>query len=115
MFSRFYPTTHNLPEDPYRKQVEIDGNVYILDILDTAGQEEYSAMRRGWIERSEAFIVGYSITCMSSCNQVGWAPFFNFLASFQTEPFDRGFHYGNTKIQRKISKRHCHGFGGKQM
>ncbi|KAJ3273072.1 Ras GTPase [Terramyces sp. JEL0728] len=32
-------------EDSYRKQVEINGQVALLDILDTAGQEEYSAMR----------------------------------------------------------------------
>lgn len=32
-------------EDSYRKQVVIDGETCLLDILDTAGQEEYSAMR----------------------------------------------------------------------
>ena len=32
-------------EDSYRKQVTIDDETCILDILDTAGQEEYSAMR----------------------------------------------------------------------
>uniref|UniRef100_A0A8B9XTM8 HRas proto-onco, GTPase n=1 Tax=Bos mutus grunniens TaxID=30521 RepID=A0A8B9XTM8_BOSMU len=33
------------PQDSYRKQVVIDGEACLLDILDTAGQEEYSAMR----------------------------------------------------------------------
>ena len=32
-------------EDSYRKQVTIDEETCLLDILDTAGQEEYSAMR----------------------------------------------------------------------
>jgi GTPase KRas protein len=32
-------------EDSYRKQVTIDEETCCLDILDTAGQEEYSAMR----------------------------------------------------------------------
>ena len=32
-------------EDSYRKQVTIDGETTLLDILDTAGQEEFSAMR----------------------------------------------------------------------
>lgn len=32
-------------EDSYRKQVVIDNQVALLDVLDTAGQEEYSAMR----------------------------------------------------------------------
>ena len=31
-------------EDSYRKQVAIDEETCLLDILDTAGQEEYSAM-----------------------------------------------------------------------
>ncbi len=29
-------------ENSYRRQVVIDGEVAVLDILDTAGQEEYS-------------------------------------------------------------------------
>ncbi|KAJ8325798.1 Ras GTPase [Batrachochytrium dendrobatidis] len=32
-------------EDSYRKQTVVDGEVAMLDVLDTAGQEEYSAMR----------------------------------------------------------------------
>ena len=32
-------------EDSYRKQVVVDDETCLLDILDTAGQEEYSAMR----------------------------------------------------------------------
>ncbi|KAJ3282765.1 Ras GTPase, partial [Borealophlyctis nickersoniae] len=32
-------------EDSYRKQCVVDDEVALLDVLDTAGQEEYSAMR----------------------------------------------------------------------
>jgi len=32
-------------EDSYRKQVTVDNNPYLLEILDTAGQEEYAVMR----------------------------------------------------------------------
>lgn len=32
-------------EDSYRKQVSVDGTTCLVDILDTAGQEEYSVMR----------------------------------------------------------------------
>lgn len=39
-------------EDSYRKQVVIDGETCLLDILDTAGQEEYrylsSWSKLGW-------------------------------------------------------------------
>jgi len=34
-------TLLNQTEDSYRKQVVIDGETCLLDILDTAGQEEY--------------------------------------------------------------------------
>lgn len=30
-------------EDNHRKQLDVDGEVVMLDILDTAGQEEYSS------------------------------------------------------------------------
>ena len=32
-------------EDSYRKQVTLDDTIYMVSVLDTAGQEEYSAMR----------------------------------------------------------------------
>eukprot|EP00968_Pinguiococcus_pyrenoidosus_P011283 scaffold903_cov262-Pinguiococcus_pyrenoidosus.AAC.18 len=36
-------------EDSYRKTMKIDGIEAVLDILDTAGQEEYSSMQDQWI------------------------------------------------------------------
>lgn len=36
-------------EDSYRKQCVIDGETALLDVLDTAGQEEYSAMREQYM------------------------------------------------------------------
>ncbi|EGG23224.1 Ras GTPase [Cavenderia fasciculata] len=57
-------------EDSYRKQVVIDEEACILDILDTAGQEELTAMRDQWIRSCEGFIIVYSITSRSSFDQV---------------------------------------------
>lgn len=37
-----------------------------MEVLDTAGQEEYSAMREQWIRYGEGFFVVYSITNRSS-------------------------------------------------
>jgi len=48
-------------EDSYRKQVRIDEETAILEVLDTAGQEEYSAMRENWIRYGEGFFLVYSI------------------------------------------------------
>lgn len=32
-------------EDSYRKSLPVDGREYMLNILDTAGQEEYASLR----------------------------------------------------------------------
>jgi len=44
-------------EDSYRKQVTIDDETCLLDILDTAGQEEYSAMRDQYMRTGKASCV----------------------------------------------------------
>ena len=48
-------------EDSYRKQIRMDNETYLLDILDTAGQEEYSAMRDHYMRNGEGFILVYAI------------------------------------------------------
>ena len=57
-------------EDSYRKQVGVDGEVVVLDILDTAGQEEYSAMRDQYMRTGQGFLVVYSVTSRSSFDEV---------------------------------------------
>ena len=41
-------------EDSYRKQVKIDGEAALLDILDTAGQEEFDSMQVRWLGHTKA-------------------------------------------------------------
>jgi len=53
-------------EDSYRKQVEVDGVACMLDIMDTAGQEEYSALRDQYMKTGQGFILVYSITSPTS-------------------------------------------------
>jgi len=48
-------------EDSYRKQVVIDNKTCFLDVLDTAGQEEYSAMRDQYMRTGEGFLLIYSV------------------------------------------------------
>ena len=43
-----------------------DGSTCLLDILDTAGQEEYSAMRDQYMRGGNAFLIVYDITSMAS-------------------------------------------------
>ncbi|KNC97510.1 small GTP-binding protein domain, partial [Spizellomyces punctatus DAOM BR117] len=57
-------------EDSYRKQVVIDELPCILEVLDTAGQEEYTALRDQWIRDGEGFLLVYSITSRSTFERV---------------------------------------------
>jgi len=56
-------------EDSYRKQVEIDARACILDIMDTAGQEEYCALRDTYMKTGDGFVLGYSVTSRNSFDQ----------------------------------------------
>ena len=49
-------------EDSYQKQCVIDGTVAKLDILDTAGQEEFSAMREQYMRSGEGFLLVFSLS-----------------------------------------------------
>lgn len=57
-------------EDSYRKQVVIDGETCLLDILDTAGQEEYSAMRDQYMRTGEGFLCVFAINNVKSFEDV---------------------------------------------
>ncbi len=56
--------------DSYRKQCVIDDEVALLDVLDTAGQEEYAAMREQYMRTGEGFLLVYSITSRQSFEEI---------------------------------------------
>jgi len=49
-------------EDSYRKQCELDGQTVMLDVLDTAGQDDFAALRDAWMREAEGFLLVFSIT-----------------------------------------------------
>jgi len=57
-------------EDSYRKQMTVDEEEAILNIYDTAGQEDFSAVRDQYIRIGEGFICMYSITNEASFKEV---------------------------------------------
>lgn len=48
--------------DSYRKKVVLDGEEVQIDILDTAGQEDYAAIRDNYFRSGEGFLLVFSIT-----------------------------------------------------
>lgn len=57
-------------EDSYRKQCTVDSEQVILDILDTAGQEEYLAMREQYMRTGEGFLLVYAINLRNSLDEL---------------------------------------------
>jgi GTPase KRas protein len=57
-------------EDSYKKNVLIDGEWANLSILDTAGQEEYRALRDQHFRQSDGFIFVYSIIQRKTIDEV---------------------------------------------
>ena len=57
-------------EDSYRKQINIDGEDELLDILDTAGPEEFASIRDQWIREGDGFMLVYSVCGRESFERV---------------------------------------------
>ncbi|KAJ8669007.1 hypothetical protein QAD02_000266 [Eretmocerus hayati] len=57
-------------EDSYQQQAVIDGEPALLDILDTAGQVEFTAMRDQYMRCGEGFMICYSVTDRNSFQEV---------------------------------------------
>ncbi|KAH9287193.1 Ras-related protein Rap-1b [Echinococcus granulosus] len=57
-------------EDSYRKQIDVDGQQCMLEILDTAGTEQFTAMRDLYMKNGQGFVLCYSITSQSTFNDL---------------------------------------------
>ena len=66
-FVDFYDPTI---EDSYRKQTVIDNETVQLDILDTAGQDEYSAMRDQYMRTGQGFILVFDVTSRATFDEL---------------------------------------------
>uniref|UniRef100_A0A8C4N367 small monomeric GTPase n=1 Tax=Eptatretus burgeri TaxID=7764 RepID=A0A8C4N367_EPTBU len=54
---RYDPTI----EDFYRKEIEVDCSPSVLEILDTAGTEQFASMRDLYIKNGQGFVLVYSL------------------------------------------------------
>lgn len=57
-------------EDFYRKEIEVDGVPSVLEILDTAGTEQFASMRDLYIKNGQGFVVVYSITSLQTFQDI---------------------------------------------
>ncbi|KAK8872457.1 putative RAS-2 protein [Apiospora arundinis] len=56
----FVPTYDPTIEDSYQKQVVVDGRACAVQVLDTAGQKDYSILRDQWIQHGQSFFLSFS-------------------------------------------------------
>ncbi|UJR20889.1 hypothetical protein I4U23_023998 [Adineta vaga] len=57
-------------EDCYSKEVEVDGVNCMLEILDTAGTEQFTAMRDLYMKNGQGFVLVYSIISQATFNDL---------------------------------------------
>lgn len=62
MYGDFIEEYDPTKADSYRKKVVLDGQECFIDILDTAGQEEYAAIRDNYYRSGEGFFCVFSVT-----------------------------------------------------
>lgn len=68
MYDEFVEDYEPTKADSYRKKVLLDNQEIQIDILDTAGQEDYAAIRDNYFRSGEGFLCVFSITEQESLN-----------------------------------------------
>lgn len=58
-------------EDTYRKLLVIDAQQCMVEILDTAGTEQFLALKELYIKSGQGFILAFSLTSLASVNELG--------------------------------------------
>jgi len=66
-FSEYYDPTI---EESYRKTVSVDSKEYQLEIVDTAGQEEFTSFRDSSLSHGDGFLLVFSIISNSSWTEL---------------------------------------------
>jgi small GTP-binding protein len=57
-------------EDSYKRVLSVDNNNVQLDILDTAGQDDFAPMRTSYMRQGKGFIIVYAIDDRASFEEV---------------------------------------------
>lgn len=59
-------------EDAYQKSVIVDDTISHIEIVDTAGQEEFQSMLDSWIRASEGIILVYDVSNRQSFEELSY-------------------------------------------
>ncbi|UXI16133.1 hypothetical protein NH340_JMT02076 [Sarcoptes scabiei] len=70
MYDEFVEDYEPTKADSYRKKVQLDDDEVHIDILDTAGQEDYAAIRDNYFRSGEGFLCVFSLTEMESFDAI---------------------------------------------
>jgi len=70
-------------EDAFRHQTVVDGVTCVLDILDTAGQEDLKMLRRQWVEDRDGFLLVFSLADRSTFDEMD--QFYDLIADVKEE------------------------------
>ena len=62
MYDEFVEDYEPTKADSYQKKIVLDGEEVQIDILDTAGEEDYAAIRDNYFRSGEGFLCVFSIT-----------------------------------------------------
>ncbi|PAA74565.1 hypothetical protein BOX15_Mlig023605g1, partial [Macrostomum lignano] len=57
-------------EDFYKKHIRVDQQPAVLEILDTAGTEQFTSMRDLYIKNGQGFVVLFSVTSMQTFRDI---------------------------------------------
>jgi small GTP-binding protein len=57
-------------EDYFTKNIVFEGDPVIVSILDTAGMEDYAALKDHWIDKKDGFILVYSVDIAESISRI---------------------------------------------
>ena len=57
-------------EDSYRKQVTIDNETFILEVLDTVNHEEFSMMQEYYCRLGQIFMLVYTVSSRATFERI---------------------------------------------
>jgi len=91
-------------EDAFRHQTTVDGNPCMLDILDTAGQDDMKMLRRQWVQDRDGFLLVFSVLDRRGFEEL--ASFINLIRTVKpgkTVPLVVVANKADMKAQRQVT------------